>query len=502
MRGRVRRLCSNVTAAYFTCVVTSICSFVAVPVYLHFLGKEEYGLWLAILSVLMPLSLMGLGFPTVSQNMLAETKPSERFDAMNRILNTSFTFLSLAAAAACLVALALLKLGIIQRLLRTSPVLERTIVPVLLIALAGFAFNQPLQVFRLALRAFERVDFEQYGVAVLSVVNLLLMALVLWSGHGIIGVATVFALVQFAGGIIFFAVLTWECPQMRLAPRYFSWGLLQEMASPGFGFFVLSVSSVLIWGVDNLVISGVMGVAFLVSFATAERLISTLQGMVAIPFNTSAPTITALRAEGNENGLKRLFAFSTKLALSASILFAVELSCFGRSFIALWAGQSVLPDRSTFLVLTAILCVSVLQQPAYNLIVATTRHRAYSRFVICEAIANLMLSWWWAHEWGVLGVALGTLIPHVLISGGYMIIVGTRMNGVTFSEAWGRHIVALALPTAIAAATGFLLRNFAASWMQWTVSSGLTFLVFVSACWMASVTQEERGALAAAFRLA
>lgn len=155
---------------------------------------------------------------------------------------------------------------------------------------------------------------------------------------------------------------------------------------------MLSVSGVLIWGIDNLVISGVMGVAFLASFATAERLTTSLQGIVALPFGTSGPTITALRAEGNDNALRRLFVFSTKLALSASILFTVELACFGRSFIALWAGRSVLPDRSTFLVLVAILAVNVVQQPAYALIVATTRHQRYMRFVVCEAAANLALS--------------------------------------------------------------------------------------------------------------
>ena len=502
MRGRVRRLFSNVSAAYLTCVVTSICSLVAVPVYLHFLGKEEYGLWLAILSVLMPLSLMGLGFPTVSQNMLAEAKASERVDEMNRIITTSLTFLSFAAVAACLLALAGLKLGVIRHLLKTSPMLERTIVPVLLVALAGFAFNQPLQVFRLALRAFERVDFEQYAVAALTVVNLLLMTLVLWSGHGIVGVAVVFALLQFGGGIVFFAVLRRKFSQMRLSPRYFSWDLLGRMVSPGFDFFVISVFSVVIWGIDNLVISGVMGVAFLASFAIAARLISTLQGIVAIPFNTSGPTITALNAEGNENALKRLFVFSTKLALSAAILFTVELAAFGRSFIALWVGRSVLPDRGTFLVLVAILAVNVLQQPSFALIVATTRHQMYSRFVIFEAIANLTLSWWWAHKWGVLGVALGTLVPHVLISGGYLIVVGMRMNGLTFSELWGRHIVSLAFPFVTTVAVGFFLRNFSATWLQWMVSVGLTLVTFVMACWITSVTQEERRVLAAAFRMA
>jgi O-antigen/teichoic acid export membrane protein len=274
------------------------------------------------------------------------------------------------------------------------------------------------------------------------------------------------------------------------------------MASPGFGFFVLSVSGVLIWGIDNLVISGVIGVAFLASFATAARLTTTLQGIVAIPFGTSGPTITALRAEGNENALRRLFVFSTKLALSASILFTVELACFGRSFISLWAGRSVTPERGTFLVLVAILAVNVLLQPSYALIIATSRHQIYTRFVVCEGIANLALSWWWAHKWGVLGVALGTLAPHVLISGGYLTGVGMKMNGLAFSEVWGRNVATLLFPAVTTFAVAFLLRNFAATWLEWTISAGLTLLTFASACWITSITQEERGALAAALRMA
>jgi O-antigen/teichoic acid export membrane protein len=315
-------------------------------------------------------------------------------------------------------------------------------------------------------------------------------------------VAAVSVLVQFAGGIAFFALLRRKFLQMRISPRYFSWRLLKNMSSPGFGFFVLSVSGSIIWSIDNLVISGVMGIAFLASFAIAERLVASLQRIIAIPFNTSGPTMTALRAEGNADALKRLFVLSTKLALSVAILFSVELTSFGRSFIALWVGRSVLVDRNTFLVLVAILVANVLQQPCYNLIVATTRHQMYSRLVVCEAILNLTLSWWWAHKWGVLGVALGTLLPHVLISGSYLTWLGIRINHLTFSEVWGRNIVALAFPTVMTIAVGFLLHNFAATWLQWMISVGLTLLTFASACWIVSTSEEERGILAAAFRTA
>jgi O-antigen/teichoic acid export membrane protein len=498
--SRVRQLFSSISASYVCFAVTSACSLVAVPIYLHFLGKEQYGLWLTLLSVLIPLSLASIGFPTVSQNMLAEARARDDWAAVNRVMSTSFIFLCFAAVVACLLMALGLRLGIVQGLLKTSSGPGAAIVPALLIALAGFALSQPLQLFRLAFRAFERVDLEQYGLAALAVANLLLTALVLWVGWGIVGVAAVYAFLQLAAGAAFFAVLTWKFTRLRFSSRLFSFRLARRMLTPGFYFFVVSVSGVLMWGIDNLVIAGVMGVAFVTAFAIASRLTSLLRGVIAMPFSTTGPTITALSAEGREGPLRRLFFLSTKLALSAAVLFSVELAFFGRSFIRLWAGRAVVVDAATFLALVGILVVDVLQQPAYAFIIATTRHRVFSWLSLLEGVANLALSWWWVHRWGVLGVALGTLVPHTLISGSYLVIAGTRMNGFTFSELWRRNIQSLALPATASVTAAFFLRNFSATWLEWTVSTSLPLLAFALTCWLASTTAEERGILAGAIR--
>ncbi len=168
--------------------------------------------------------------------------------------------------------------------------------------------------------------------------------------------------------------------------------------------------------------------------------------MIALPFSTSGPTITALSAEGSVAPLRRLFFLSTRLAFSAAVLFAVELGFFGRDFIRLWAGRAVVVDAATFAALVAILVVNVLQQPAYAFIIATTRHRTFSWLSLLEGAANLVLSLWWVRRWGVLGVALGTLVPQALVSGVYLLVAGARMNGFAFSELWKANLRSLAFP--------------------------------------------------------
>lgn len=499
---RIRRLFSSIGASYLRFAVMSACSLAAVPIYLHFLGKEQYGLWLTLLSVLMPLSLMSVGFPTVSQNMLAEARARNDWQTANRVLSTSFIFLCVAAVSACMLMAVGLHLGVVQALLKTRSGPAASVVPALVIALAGFALGQPLQVFRLAFRAFERVDIEQYGLAALSIANLLLTALALWVGGGITGVAAVYALLQVAAGVVFFAALTRRFARLRFTARDFSLSLARRMLPPGFHFFVVSVSGVLMWGIDNLVIASAMGVAFVTAFAIASRLTSLLRGLIAMPFSTSGPTITALSAEGRETPLRRLFFLSTRLAFSAAAIFAVELAFFGRDFIRLWAGRAVVVDGPTFMALVAVLVVNVLQQPAYAFIIATTRHRTFSWLCLLEGAANLVLSLWWVHRWGVLGVASGTLVPHALISGVYLLVAGARMNGFAFTDLWKTNLLSLVFPATASVVAAFFLRSFSATWSEWIVSTSVTLLIFALTCWMTATTAEERGILAAALRAA
>jgi O-antigen/teichoic acid export membrane protein len=93
--NRIARLLSGFTASYLNTAVSTVCSLIAVRLYVHYLGKEEYGLWLVVLSLLGPLAMTGVGFPTVTQNTLAEAKAQGDWDQVNRVLTTGLVLLTL-----------------------------------------------------------------------------------------------------------------------------------------------------------------------------------------------------------------------------------------------------------------------------------------------------------------------------------------------------------------------------------------------------------------------
>jgi O-antigen/teichoic acid export membrane protein len=344
---------------------------------------------------------------------------------------------------------------------------------------AGYALAQPLQVFRMALRAFERVDLEQQGLSLQAILNLLVVIAVLLLGGRLVAVAVGYGAVQALSGGSFLLYVRRKFPCLGFSFVHVSKAMALSMLAPGFHFFVLSLSGVLIVGVDNIVISGVLGVVFVTAFAVASRLTSVLGGLVATLFTTMTPTITSLHAEKRAETLRRMLAVSTKLAMGMALLLGIELAFFGRVFIGLWAGKQVVVDQGTLWSLTGILAVNVFVTPAFFLIVATSKHRAYSYLCLAEGILNLALSYWWVHSWGVLGVALGTLVSKIAFSGVYLPWAAMRIVVLPYTRTLSHCLLRLTPPAVVGILVAFGTCGMAVGWGRWVLCTSATFAAFL-----------------------
>jgi O-antigen/teichoic acid export membrane protein len=496
---RLQRLLSNVAAAYTNMGVGAACSLIAVPLYVRFLGKEEYGLWLVILSLLWPLTIMALGFPTVTQNILAEAHAHGDWVEAKRVLATGFTLLAVSTLSGCALAVILAHTGILVRLLKTPSTLQCQALLVVLISIGGYALAQPLQVFRMALRAFERVDLEQRGLSLQAILNLLVVVVVLVLGGRLVAVAIAYAAVQVLSGGFFVLYVRRKFPRLGFSFAHVSKAVALAMLAPGFHFFILSLSGVLIWGMDNIVISAVLGVVFVTAFAIASRLTSILRGIVATLFTTMTPTITTLHAEKRAETLRRMLAVSTKLAMGMALLLGIELGFFGRNFIALWAGKQVVVDQATFWSLTGVLAVNVFTQPAFFLIVATSKHKTYSYLCLAEGALNLALSYWWVHVWGVRGVALGTLVSQIVFSGVYLPWAGMRIVALPLLRTLPRSLFRLLPPVLAGLLVALGTRGIAVNWGQWVLCSSATCAAFLLTYAALALAPEELDLLRNAF---
>jgi O-antigen/teichoic acid export membrane protein len=96
------------------------------------------------------------------------------------------------------------------------------------------------------------------------------------------------------------------------------------------------------------------------------------------------------------------------------------LWCAGPVLIRLWAGEGVMPDRTTYALQVVFFALAVWTAAPSMILWATTRHYVWAAVTIFEGLLNLVLSLWWVRYWGLAGVIGATLFTSIVTNTWYL----------------------------------------------------------------------------------
>jgi O-antigen/teichoic acid export membrane protein len=492
---KARQVLTGLGSSYLQSGVSLLVGFIATPLYLGYLGTERFGLWMTLWSIIGYLNLSTFGMPTTSAVRLAEAYARGDDQSLSRTLVTAF----LSWLSAALIATAVLILLVAVRLIRPevfsgSAAVANLAVPAMLILLAGFLLSQPLDVFRLAIRSFQRVDLEQRLTTILRLCMLAVSGSILALGGGLIGLSVVTSVCQLGFGLLFVAVVYRLVPGLRLSPLSFSGSTARSLIVPSLQFFAISVAGSLIWGTDNVVISTNLGSAAVVPFAVGMQLLNVGSGLIASTINAVLPAVTALNALGDQEKLRRTLFHVIKIEFALASLIVVGLLSFGTEFLRLWVGPEHVAATQVLCVLLAVFFVRGFAMSFEMIVVGTLRHRSYAYMALAEGLLNLTLSLILVKQLGLLGVALGTLLAHLACTGWFLPVRGMSISGSRWTEVV-KGIILRTLPAAVAAlvvAEGFLRLPIATGWGHVSLGSGLTTVTFAVVFALLGLSAKEK----------
>ena len=141
-----------------------------------------------------------------------------------------------------------------------------------------------------------------------------------------------------------------------------------------------------------------------------------LHTLVAGMVGVLMPTASELEARGDRDGLLEMLVISTKYVLVIALPAAAVFFIMGEQFIALWMGPQYTGGAVILKILTAAMVLHLVEMPSRTVLMGLSKHSilAWSRLI--QAVANLGLSVLLVHYYGIIGVAIGTLIPMVLVT--------------------------------------------------------------------------------------
>jgi len=399
---------------YAVLLVEIAVGFVMLPLNTSYLGQSAYGLWVLVGSITAYFSMLDLGYGTAVVKFVAHYRAHRNTSALNEIVSTIFFVFAaiglLSYGAAVMLALNL------QRLFSITPGEAVIGEQLLLITGAYVAMGFPFSVFGGIVNGLQR-NYLNGRVAIFTVIAVALanVAVVLM-GYGLVVLVAVTtavrALSYFAYRLNAYRVF----PELRISIAHVNLARLREVT--GFSIFMvlIDLANKLNYSTDTLVIGVFLGPAAVAVWAVAARLIQIIQQMTGRLNAALLPVVVDGAALGHIERLRSVLLQGTRLSLAMVIGLACGAALVAEPLIVGWVGPEFTASAAVLQILAAVVIVRVGNGTATTLLKGAGRHRLLAYSNLGMAILNLALSAALVQQFGLKGVAVGTLLPLALVS--------------------------------------------------------------------------------------
>lgn len=378
------------------------------------LGQSAYGLWVLVASVTIYFSMFDMGYGVAQVKFAAKYHAQGDTAALNEIASTMFCLFS--GVGAFTFALAVLLSFNLSRFFPLTAEQARTGQIVLLFSSAYVALGFPTSVFGGIVNGLQR----QYLNGIVAVVTAIVVAgvnvAVLLAGYGLAELVAATTAVRILSYLLYALNAYRVFPALRIRPQYFRRDRLREVT--GFSVFILIIdlANKLNYSTDTIVIGAFLGTSAVAIWAVAQRLIEIVQRITdqlnAVLFPVVVDSSTVQRVDR----LQQILVQGTRLSLAMVVPLATVLGLTARPLVMIWVGPAFSASVNVIYILSIVVALRVGNATSAVILKGSDVHKFLAFSNLSMAACNLILSVLLVRVYGLIGVAIGTLIPMIVFS--------------------------------------------------------------------------------------
>lgn len=448
---KINQLKAGALISYVNILVSTIIPIVYTPIMLSILGKNEYGTYSLANSVISYLSLFSFGMTNSVVRFVTKYKCKNDKEGVEKVVGL-FLLIFMCSMFLVLLTGGFMVIGaktFFSSGLTNAEVEKLRILMVIMIASTALSF--PAITFSSLVVAYERYIFrriiELIGTILPPIINLIM----LYNGWGSVGIASTGLLLQ----IIYCPVYIIYCLKvLGIKPRFKALPieLLMDIFSYTFFIFLSMIVDMLYWVTDKILIGAMIGTAAVAVYNVGGTFNAIVQNMTSAIGSVFVTRIMSM-VEKNQP-IKEISALLIRIGRLQFYIIALIVSgyiVFGKEFIGFWAGKGY-ADSYWIALLTMIpLSVPLIQNVAYNTIVAQNKHRFRAKLYAVIAIANVVSTALVIPRYGIIGAAICTCIAYVLGNVIIMNIYYYKVIGLDIPSFW-KNIISIAIVPCILSA--------------------------------------------------
>ena len=398
-----------------------VCQFAQVPIALHYLGSEAFGLWVTLMTLNFIVSSSDFGIGCGVQNKIAEALGAGDSDRARKVFVTGLCFLLGIMALLLGLIISFCLFSDIPQLLRlTDPRLTLSASTSLLCVAVIWCVNIPLG---LGQRLAHASQLGWMSNIASSVSQLLTLAIVSTAAWLKVGVSTFFVLTFGSGALISFLFLLYllrHLGWLDLRLTEFQSPILGDIARLGILFFIQQLATVVMFSSPSLILSMTLGASAVTSYSLVQRVLNLFVIVVTAFLVPLWPAYADAKAKSDWPWIRRSMVHSLLLVCGLAIVPMIAVGPFVQTLISWWTGgAAVIPPQSLVWLLIAWNALSVFQQPFGYLLVGLSEIKRATIYSLLSAAASLAMILLLIPKFGINAVPIGLMIGFIpFIMGG------------------------------------------------------------------------------------
>lgn len=411
---RDKSLVSNIAYSFLLKGISISASLLMVPLMLHYLHDEEYGIWLTISSLLTWISFFDIGLVNGLRNKLTEAIANRDYERGRIYLSTTFALL-LFIVFSCWLALLFVNYWVDWSIILNTQVISREKLSVIvLVTFSLFLIQFVVKNVGVVFIAFQRYAISDLLNVIGAVATLLIMYLITFFTNGsLLYVAAIFTLTPVVVFIIaHFFIFYYKYPCLRPSIRYVKFKYSKALMGVGLQFFVIQMTTCLIiFCSSNIIITQLLGPKEVTLYNIAFKYFSVLSMGFTIVIAPLWSAYTEAFVRNDYTWIKQTFKRTFRIwiffvLLSFVLLFASD------DIYNLWIGNSLKIPFDLSIAAAVYVSIFNLNNTATYFLNGVEKIRLQLYVSIITSILYIPLTIYLGKKFGVPGVlyAMSTVI--------------------------------------------------------------------------------------------
>lgn len=408
----------GLSSSYLYILLSILVSFFMIPFSLHYLTKEEFGIFTVANELLLWLGLLEFGTVSVLKSKASHFLGGDKSINFNTVVSSAF-FLQLLAG------LMILFIGfIMSNHMETFFDLDNSVHNIDLvfqIMVLGLSLSISTNVFSSLLIAAKQVHIDNYLRIGMLLLKTIITIILLMNGFKLISlaIANLVAVVVISG--IAFYRIRGVFPGLKISYANIRFMEMKSMIGKGWWFTVGGLAGIFINSLDSLLIGKFISVGIVANFVITKKLFDTAHRFIMQIFHVSRPYFGSFYGAQEYKKIQILYQLSINVSIYLTVLISIVILLINKWFISIWVGSEFyLGD-----VLSMLLAFNFILQSAVipnRILFSSTLYEVKKQnFIrIEEGVVNLILSVVLINYFGVNGAIIASIIATLIFSNIYL----------------------------------------------------------------------------------